>query len=240
MKAQERHHLKENEFAVRAAWVAEQLTTNRTRILTAVALVVAIAAIAIGYFYFAARSRDQASAVLAAAVAIQQSPIAPQSSVPGAAQAPGTFASEAARSEAARIALQKVIDAYPSSETGTAARYFLGASLLSAGKGADAQRAFDDAIAKGGASLYAEMAQLGRAQALAQQQQYDNAIKALTDLSARRDSKLPMDGVLMELARVCHKAGKTQEARAAFKRVVDEFPQSGYLDEARKQLSTLG
>ena len=51
----------------------------------------------------------------------------------------------------------------------------------------------------------------------------------LTDLSAQRDGALPVDGVLMELARVCRKAGKTQEARAAFKRVVDEFPESGYV-----------
>ncbi len=112
--------------------------------------------------------------------------------------------------------------------------------MLSMGKGADAQKAFDEAIAKAGTSLYAEMAQIGRVQALAQQNKYDDAIKTLTDLSAKRDSKLPMDGVLMELARVCKKAGKTQEARAAFKRVVDEFPESGYVNEARQQLATMG
>jgi TolA-binding protein len=152
----------------------------------------------------------------------------------------GTFPSEVARSEAASAALQKVVDAYPSGETGTAARYYLGAALLSGGKSAEAQRAFDDAIAKGGTSLYADMAQLGRAQALVHQSKYDDAIKTLTDLSARRDSKVPVDGVLMELARVCRKAGKTQEARSAFKRVVDEFPQSGYVNEARQQLATMG
>jgi TolA-binding protein len=240
MKAQERRHLKEDEFAVRAAWVAEQLTTNRTRILTIGGAIVAAAAIVGGYFYFTAQAKDRASAMLAAAVAVQQSPIAPPSSVPGAAQPAGTFPTEAARTDAAAAALQKVIDAYPSGETGTAARYFLGASFLAAGRGADAERAFDEAIATGGASLYADMAKLGRAEALAQQSQFDGAIKTLTDLSASRDSKLPMDGVLMELARVSRKAGKLEEARAAFKRVVDEFPQSGYVAEARQQLSTLG
>ena len=49
---------------------------------------------------------------------------------------------------------------------------------------------------------------------------------------------LPVDGVLMELARACLKAGKTQDARAAFKRVVDEFPESSYVAEARQQLAT--
>lgn len=240
MKAQERHHLKENEFAVRAAWVAEQITTNRTRILTIAAAVVAVAAIVGGYFYFQARANDQASAMLGQAVAIQQAPIAPLSTVPGATQAPGTYATEAARGEAAIAALQKVIDAYPSNDTGTAARYHLGTTLLSLGRGADAERAFADAIAKGGASLYAEMAKLGQVEALVAQSKFDPAIKTLTDLSAQRDSKLPVDGVLMELARVCRKAGKMQEARAAFKRVVDEFPESNYVGEARQQLSTMG
>jgi hypothetical protein len=94
--------------------------------------------------------------------------------------------------------------------------------------------------AKGGTSLYGEMANLGHVQALAALKRYDEAIKTLTDLSAQRTTRLPIDGVLMELARVCRKAGKTQEARAAFKRVVDEFPESQYAGEARQQLSTMG
>jgi TolA-binding protein len=240
MKAQERHHLKQDEFAVRAAWVAEQITTNRNRILTMVGAVVAVAAIVGGYFYFQSRAKDQASALLGAAVAIQQAQIAPAPSVPGATQAAGTYATEAARGEAAIAAFQKVIDTYPSNETGTAARYYLATTQLSLGRAADAERTFAEAVAKGGPSLYADMAKLGRVEALAAQSKYDDAIKTLTDLSALRDSKLPIDGVLMELARVCRKAGKMQEARAAFKRVVDEFPESGYVSEAKQQLATMG
>ena len=94
--------------------------------------------------------------------------------------------------------------------------------------------------ARGGSSAYGAAAKLGQSQALVAQGKFDEAIKVLTDLSAQRDSDLPTDGVLMELARVCQRAGKTQEARAAFKRVVDEFPQSGYAGEARQQLATMG
>jgi predicted negative regulator of RcsB-dependent stress response len=240
MKAQERHHLKENEFAVRAAWVFEQITTNRTRILAIVGGIVVVAAVVAGYFYFRSRAADQASAVLGAAVAIQQATIAPPSTIPGAQQVPGTYPTAEARAAASAAALQKVIDAYPSDETGTAARYFLGTTHLSVGRGAEAEKAFADASAGGGTSLYAEMAQMGRVQAMVVQGKYDDAIKGLTDLSAKRDSKLPIDGVLIELARVCRKAGKLQEARAAFKRVVDEFPESMFVGEARQQLATMG
>jgi outer membrane protein assembly factor BamD (BamD/ComL family) len=64
-------------------------------------------------------------------------------------------------------------------------------------------------------------------------------VKALTDLAAQRDGALPVDGVLMELARTSLKAGKTQDARAAFKRVVDEFPQSVYAADARQQMAAI-
>jgi TolA-binding protein len=137
-------------------------------------------------------------------------------------------------------AFQKVAAEYTSGDTGSAARYYLGTTYLSLGKGADADKAFAEAATMGAGTLYADMAQLGRGQALAAQAKYDEAMKTLTDLSARRDTSVPIDGVLMELARVCRKAGKMQEARAAFKRVADEFPQSSYAGEARQQLSTMG
>ena len=240
MKAQERHHLKENEFAVTTARVAAQLAANRRTILTVVGAAAVAGALVAGYFYFQSRTYDQASAMLGAAMTIQQSTVAPAPTVPGAKQAAGTYPTEAARDEAAMAAFQKVIDAYPTHEIGTAARYHLGGVQLSLGRDADAERTFTEATAKGGTSLYADMAKLGRVQALAAQKKYDEAIKSLTDLSAQRDGKLPIDGVLMELARVCRKAGKMQEARAAFKRVVDEFSESGYANEARQQLATMG
>jgi TolA-binding protein len=240
MKAEERRHLKQDEFAVRAAWVADQVTTNRTRLLTVAGVIVAIGIGVWGYFYMQNHAADRASAMLGSAMLIAQSPIAPPSSVPGALQAAGTYPTEAARADATAAALKKVIDAYPSTDTGTAARYYLGATLLSVGRAEDAERAFSEAATKGGTSLYAEMAKLGDVEALASLKRYDEAIKLLTDLSAQRNSRLPMDGVLMELASVCKKAGKTQEARAAFKRIVDEFPESSYANEARQQLSTMG
>ena len=239
MKAQERHHLKTNEFAERAAWVAEQVTTNRNRVLGMAAAVIAAIAIVAGFFYFRGQSRDKASAMLGAALAIQESQITPASSLP-MGQTSGTFTTATARGEAAIAAFQKVADAYPSGDTGAAARYYLGTAYLSIGRGAEAEKAFSAASTVGSGTLYGDMAQLGRGEALAAQAKYDDAVKALTDLSARRDTSLPIDGVLMELARVCQKAGKLPEAKAAFKRVVAEFQQSTYAQEAQKQLSTMG
>jgi TolA-binding protein len=238
MKAEERHKLKTNEFADRAAWVADQVQTNSSRVVGVAAAVVAILAIVGGYFYFRGRSSDQASAALGAALAVQQAPIG--AALPMNPGATGSYPTAAARSEAAVAAFQKVAAEYTSGNTGAAARYYLGTAYLSLGKGAEADKAFAEAATMGAGTLYGDMAQLGRGQALAVEAKYDEAIKTLTELSARRDTAVPVDGVLMELARICRQAGKTQEARAAFKRVTDEFPQSNYAGTARQQLSTMG
>jgi hypothetical protein len=80
------------------------------------------------------------------------------------------------------------------------------------------------------------MARLGLATALSGQSKHDEAIKILTDLSGDRDGALPVDAVLMELGRACLKAGKLADARAAFKRIVDNFPDSQFVTEARQHL----
>jgi TolA-binding protein len=240
MKAQERHHLKQNEFAVTTAKLAGEFAQNRDRIVMAAGAIVLIAAIAGGYLYFQKQKNDSASALFGAALRVEQSPIVPAPTLPGATQQAGTFATEQARNEAAVAAYQKVIDAYPNNDAGMAARYHLAGVMLAMGRAAEAGTAYADVAARGGSSVYGAAARLGQAQALVAQTKFDEAIKVLTDLSAQRDSDLPTDGVLMELARVCQRAGKTQDARAAFKRVVDEFPQSGYAGEARQQLATLG
>lgn len=240
MKAQERHHLKQNEFAVTTAHVAEAMARNRDQVIKIGGAVVLVAAIVGGYFYIQGRTNAQASALFGAALAVEQAQIVPAPTVPGATQQAGTYPTELARGEAALAAYQKVIETYPNHVAGTAARYHVAGVLLSLGRAADAEKGYADVATSAASSPYGPMARLGQAQAILAQGRFDDAIRILTDLSGQRDGALPMDGVLMELARVCQKAGKTQEARAAYKRVVDEFPQSGYAGEARQQLATLG
>ena len=181
---------------------------------------------------------DQASAAFGAAMLIEQSQVVPAPTLPGATQQAGTFPTEQARNEAALTAFRKWSTRIRTTTPGLAARYQLaGLHLLAAGP----RRRGRDAVCRVATNarlvaLRPDGAARPGAGAGGRSASSTTRSKILTDLSAQRDGALPMDGVLMELARVSGKAGKTQEARAAFKRVVDEFPQSGYAGEARQQL----
>jgi TolA-binding protein len=238
MKAQERHHLKQNDFVATVARVSAWFVQNRDRVMMGAVAVVVVIVVGGGYLFWRKHTSDQASAMFGAAMAIVEAPIAPASTLPGAGQTPGTYPTDKARQEAALAAFQQVATSYPSTDSGIAARYQAAAALLTLGRLNEAEQAFQDVAGKG-SSLYSSMARLGVAETLVAEGQYDKAIKAYTDLSADRDGPLPVDGVLMQLARACMKAGKPAEARAAFKRVVDEFPESNFVTEARQKLALL-
>ena len=239
MKAQERHHLKQNEFAHGAARVAATLAENRSRVVPAIIAIVVVIGLVAGYFAWTKRTRDRAGAALGEALSISQSPIAPPPTLPGATQTPGTYPTEQARQEASIQAFQRVANEYGSSEAGIAARYHLGAAFLSTGLAAEAEQAFRQ-VADARSNVYSAPARMGVAEALIAQSKFDDAIKVLTELSSDRNGVLPVDGVLMQLARAYTKAGKAQEARATYKRIVDEFPESMYVPEARQQMTVLG
>jgi TolA-binding protein len=238
MKSTERHHLKQNEFALTARRTVDAVTENRRPILFAILAIVILGGGVFGFLTLRARGANEAGARLGEAMAIAQSPIAPPSTLPGAQQAPGTYPTETARSEAALKAYQAIIADYPSGPTGITAKYEAAGELLDLGRAAEAETYFNDVITSG-EELYASMARLGLAQAKMAAGQHDEAIKLLTDLAANRDSSLPIDGVLIQLAQAYTKAGKTQDARAAYQRVVDEFADSVYAFEARQRLAAL-
>jgi outer membrane protein assembly factor BamD (BamD/ComL family) len=89
---------------------------------------------------------------------------------------------------------------------------------------------------KGSDSIYGRTARLGQADAQIAQGKYDSAIAIYTELSRDTNSQIPVDSVLMQLGRAYVRAGKKEEAIRAFNRIVDEFPQSLYASDARREM----
>ena len=240
MKAGERHHLKTNEFAVRLARGTELVATHRDRFMYgALAVVVLIIAI-VGYSWYRRNTTDKAEALLGAAMTVYEAPIVPAPTVPGATQQAGTYPNETARSEAALAGFQKIIDDYPSTSAAIAARYHRACALIALRRLPEAEKGFEEAAAAAGSSIFAPMSKLGQASALVAGGQFDKAVPIYEALAADRDGMLPVDGVLMQLGHAYAQAGKTAEARTTYKRVVDEFPESNYVGQARQEIVKLG
>ena len=130
-------------------------------------------------------------------------------------------------------------DAYPSTDAGLYARYQQAAAYMTLGQPKEAAATYQQVIDRAGNKIYGQMSKLGLAEAQARAGQYDAAIAAFNELSQRKDGPLPVDGILMQLGRTYLEAGKRSEAQQVFNRLVEEFPESPFSGDARRELENL-
>jgi tetratricopeptide (TPR) repeat protein len=243
MKRIERHRLKENELA-RTIRVTREFVKRRRRLITGalVAVVVGIAVMA-GVSFVRQRQQARGQELLAEAMVALNARVVPVGAqggeVPAAASlaATGTFPTEEAKLQAAIPKLKAAADAYPDSRAGITARYHLGGAYAALGQYQEAIAAFDEVIRRAGANtLYGRMARLGKADAQARAGQLDAAISAWKEMAAQEAGDLPVDAILIQLARAYLQQGNTGEARKTLTQLVEEHPDSPYTLEAREEL----
>lgn len=240
MKATERHKLKENEFA-RSVAGARQMLETRGRDLGVLVLVVVLAIVAIGGYTWWRQSRNnKANVMLASALAVYEAPVVPpaepKAGSPMPVDQPGTYRTEQAKLEAALPKFMETANAYPATDAGIAARFHAAGILAALRRHAEAEQHYQQVIDKAGSRIYARTARLGLAEAQVAQGKFDSAIAIYRELSTDANAQLPVDGVLMQLGRTCALAGKKEDAARAFNRIVEEFPESVYSSDARREL----
>lgn len=242
MKRTERHRLKENEVASTVARAKEVYETYRKPILAGVVALTVIVVLAVALVAWRSQTAGQARAMLADAMAAERAQVAPAPAAGTTAPAPppaGSYPTEKARNEAALAKFMAVANAYPSSDAGIAARYHAAAMLTALGRNTEAVKRYQEVLDRSGSSVYGQMSKLGMADAQVAAGQYDQAIAVYKEMSANKDGYLPVDGILMQLARAYGAAGKQADARQTFKRIVDEFPQSAYSAEAKRAMEQI-
>jgi TolA-binding protein len=247
MKRIERKHLKENELA-HTLRVAREYIEPRQQAITTVAILVVVFILGIaGISVWRQRSSGESEQALAQAMVALNAQVVPAGvagaeGVPAAAQlgATGTFATEEAKLNAAVPKLQAAADGYPSTPAGIQARYHLAGALAALGRHSEAITAFDEVVQRAGEdSLYGRMARLGKADAQARGGQIDAAIETWKGMASAEGDDLPVDAILIQLARAYVQKGNTEEARKTFSEIVDKHPNSPYLAQAREELENL-
>jgi TolA-binding protein len=235
MKRAERRHLKENELQTFARDARERFDAKRKETLTIVAIVLVAGVAAVGYFGWHERVQTRAAAMLADAATVKDARIGP----PGTGEQGLRFVNERERAQAALTKFKATADAYPSTDDGVHARYLEAATWMTLGNPAQAAAAYQQVIDKAGNRIHGQMARLGLAEAQAMQGQYDPAINTFKELAQRKDGPLPIDGILMQLGRTYLGAGKRSDAQQTFNRLVEEFPDSPFSSDAKRELENL-
>lgn len=237
MKRTERHHLKENDIA---EWLigAKAWYEANAKLVSYVGIAAALALVAVmGTMAYRQMNAGKASSALAEALAIAEAPVLPPAPAEAGkppVQRPGTYPTDRARLDAALPKLLEVAEAYPGSDAGIMARYRAAAALVAVGRTQEGVQRYKEVVEKGHGA-YQAMARLGIAEAQVMAGQFDQAIASFKEVESLKSEDVPVDGVLMQLARVYQLAGKTEDAKKTYKRVADEFPLSPYAPAARRE-----
>ena len=148
-----------------------------------------------------------------------------------------SFASEAERRVAARAALEAVRESYGSTASGRLASVYLGQIAADEGDAATARELWTGYLETNGGdhalavSLQLNLYSLDRAEGRGEE-----LAAELRGAVATETSNLPKDVLLFELASTLEQLGDEEGARETFRRILDEYPDSGYAIRARQQL----
>jgi TolA-binding protein len=236
MKRAERQRLKKNDLGALTRQ-AQDLFTERKRELTWLAVgVVIVGAASIGYWAWHTQEQQHAHALLADAMIVQETRVGPP---PAPGTAGRTFPTERERAQAAVVKFKAAADAYPSTDAGIFARYQEASTQMALGNADEAVKAYQLVIDRAGDSLYGQTARLGLAEARARSGQFDQAITTYKELAQRKDGGLPIDGILMQLGRTYRDAGRASDAKQTFNRLIEEFPDSPFNADAKRELDAL-
>jgi tetratricopeptide (TPR) repeat protein len=222
-----RKQLKRNDLAETMGATVDYVSHHRRGVTEGLVAAAVLAALVAGFFVLRAYRENQAGRELSAGLAALDVPLAGQ---PAAAAAPKTFADAAARDKEAEDHLKRAAG-HPGTAAGQAANLI----LASRGKTPNPADSFFRAARDGKAEVSAA-AELDAARFLASQGKKSEAIDRLKRAILSPSSAAPKDALYFALGEIYEESGSASDARTMFQRLVTEYPNSPYRNDARQKI----
>lgn len=238
MNKELKHQIKQDELRTGLEHAAGWAGTHRDEIRVTAIVVAVVLLAAVGYGSY--RSHQQASAERAfdEALTTFHAPVAGQ---PDAAGAAGTvYATEAEKDQKAAAAFGEVAKKYGSTATGRRARYYAALSNLELGKAAEAEAELKELSTKGDDPLIRDLSRLALADMYRGNGRFDQAIEGYQRVVDDGGATVPRDHALMRIGATLEDAKREADAIKAYRRVIDEFPSSVYVSDAKTRILYLG
>ena len=216
--------LKQDDITETASDVTHWLAAHWQKVAAAAAALVFVAGIVGIWAWMGERSRKQATVAFdAGLVSFEEAERA------GFANSP--------RMESALASFEQAADLAGDRKPGGVARFYQGTTLYRLGRTEEAlpilvKLAEDE---EDGSTLDGSVKSL-LASAWAETGQTEQAVSLLEEVVTANDVGFPADQALMQLGRVQQNAERPELARAAWERIVNEYPQSPAAAEARRLL----
>ena len=234
-----KHDIKHDRFVNDVGSAYGYVASHRSQILGIAALAVAVAVLLVGYSLYQGGQRNKAGEKLAEAIAVMETPVAMTSQAAPTDPAAKQFKTEAEKHAKAEPLFKEVMDNFSRANAADVAKLYLARIAASRGDVAKARPMLeefvsehDDHVLASSAkfSLYEMRLASGEGELVAAELE-----KELTDT----ESLIPQDAALALLARSYEAVGNDTKAKEAYRRIINEFPDSAYtLDAQRKAMQS--
>jgi predicted negative regulator of RcsB-dependent stress response len=142
--------------------------------------------------------------------------------------------------DAAEAEFQQVIDSYGRSKHADMARLYLARIALGRGQTDEARKALVELAQRHGDDLVGRLANLDLINLRIASGQGTEVAVELEAMVTGRTTGLPRDAALYRLGELFVEEDQPEKARLYFEMLVEEFPESPFLSDARQRLSELG
>ncbi len=231
-----REDLKRNELG-EAVEAGMSFAETHLRVILGIVVGVVVAAVAVWAAWAWRGSRiEAASEALGEAQRVAAGEIVASGAKPEDPRTP-SFTSVRERDEKARALFAAIVERYGNAGPALASRLRLAEMAFAAGDRAEARQHYERVIAAGDDNALAATASLGLAALDRAEGRTSEGIARLQHDLANGRGPLPADVLLAELARTQEAAGQPADARATWRRLVDEHPQSAWAAEGRERLA---
>jgi len=240
MKRELKKQIKQDELVSGFQQASHWTTTHGSEVKVTAAVVAVVALAAFGATSYLGHRRSEAERAFVKALDTFHSPVSTE--LPeGFEPPPGpVFASAAEKHRKAAAEFDEVARKYRSLDAGRRARYYAALSRMELGEYDTAEKSLSEIAAQRDRdALEASLARLALADLHRRRGQLDKAIEDYRRLIDDSSFVLPRDHVLLELASTLEAAKHPAEAGAAYRRIVEEFPESVYAAEARRRADYL-
>ena len=226
-KKMTRKQLKRNDLAETMGRTVDYVSHHRRGVTEGIVAAAVLAVLVAGFFVLRGYRESRAGRELSAGLAAIDTPLA---GTPAAAGAPKPFANAAERDKEVELHLKKAAD-HPGTAAGQAAILI----LASRGKTPNPVESFSRAARDGKAEV-AAAAELDAARLLASQGKKNEAIDRLKRAIESPVSAAPKDALLFALGEIYEDSGSASDAHATFQRLITDYPNSPYRNDARQKI----
>jgi tetratricopeptide (TPR) repeat protein len=233
-----RKEIKRDELANVMGRGVEYAESHVRPILYAVGGVLLLLALGVGLYFFLGSRARKANEALSYALKVDQAPIQATGAKPDDKIAP-SFATEAARDAKAKELFSALHDDFGGTEAGDVAALYLAQSAAEEGQLDKARELWEDFVDDHGDHVLSGEARLNLFALDRKEGKGEELVTRLRGLLEESEPPLPKDVLLHEMAITQEQLGRPQEAVQAYQQIVDDYPQSPYLQDAQQKLSAL-